>query len=1159
MLDRELERLLRLAHFSVERARVFGLTADIAAAVDAQKNVVAHPAFSSLPADARHQLLCAAGTALAAYGERTKDASLMEEALSFLERASSLGIQSQVTRDQQTIARVLNDLHEMTDDLNWLRRIVEVLALGEDSDAVEEAQALERLRTRLSVLEQIWTLTQDETDAVFAIEAACDLLRRAPGHKATRQYAVKSLVFLQVDRLDAERHQRLLRTIVETLSVAVHQEPPGEFAGGIAAVLTVIAVTLTARFEDEDSLGVALIASDAALCYPQSPLVIYAAATARTLSYQLNAKREDLDRAIELYQQTDERLTYEGLTNKDVDSIRADLLFTLLLRAVRTSLLSDWAEIDAYIGRWSRDRDPKPPLVGAIAHVHLRRYEKGDGVEQLEQARHALTNMVAETSEPGIAAAALNSLVTVHEYLYEETGELGHWEEARSVAEQALAIPKLPPRIRAEILSNLGARSLRDYELTKNVQFVDKAIEFHREAADTYSQQGRVGLWQMNLGNALVRAYEVRKRDADLEEALNAYRAAADAPSSSDHELGDKVASLGFGLTVRFFASRSEQDRSAAVAAITRALSLQNPESIRAAISHMNLAQCLALGGDDEQRTAGIEFERACTLARSRDPSVGVLAGEAWAEWAERRQSWEEAARGYGQALEALYELYDRQLIRAHQEFRLGQFRDLARRAAIACVHAHDLQGAALAIEHGRALWLADTLGRKDLEQAHLERDGRAQVDRLRQALRKRDALRSSAATGEVDLESLRLAVREVKDATEGMRRWPGYQDVLTHADWDDVLAAAEHNPLVYLVPGHIDGIALIVNPKEEDPIRPVTLPGLSLSTLFARLELYFRFIESANDEESLAPTLGDAWPEVLDDACAWAWDHIIEPVLAAAGRVSQLTLVPVDALSLLPLHASWTPDPTRPSGRRYACDEMIISYAPSAVAQRHALAGVGDLSTATAIVVVVPDEEGPEPLHYAAKEPAAVAALATPQELVSPCAKIDRVISEIGRYDVVHFACHATARIGDPLTSSLVLDDGELRLETILGLDEIRARLVVLSACETALPGTLIDEGLALSAGFLKAGANAVISSLWKVWDDSTLALMIGLYRALRSGLEPAAALTDAQRFVRELDVSEWLTLTTDILGYPLDVEPGISELFASPDNWAAFTIVGA
>jgi CHAT domain-containing protein len=85
-----------------------------------------------------------------------------------------------------------------------------------------------------------------------------------------------------------------------------------------------------------------------------------------------------------------------------------------------------------------------------------------------------------------------------------------------------------------------------------------------------------------------------------------------------------------------------------------------------------------------------------------------------------------------------------------------------------------------------------------------------------------------------------------------------------------------------------------------------------------------------------------------------------------------------------------------------------------------------------------------------------------------------------------------------------------------VLGL-RLRARLVILSACETGLGRLAGGDGIVgLHRAFLAAGAAAVASSLWRVSDLATALLMKHLFRALRRGLEPADALRAAQQELR-------------------------------------------
>jgi CHAT domain-containing protein len=128
--------------------------------------------------------------------------------------------------------------------------------------------------------------------------------------------------------------------------------------------------------------------------------------------------------------------------------------------------------------------------------------------------------------------------------------------------------------------------------------------------------------------------------------------------------------------------------------------------------------------------------------------------------------------------------------------------------------------------------------------------------------------------------------------------------------------------------------------------------------------------------------------------------------------------------------------------------------------------------------------------------------------------------------YQIVHFATHAFADSEDPALAALALtqwsaagvpQNGALRQAEITQM-RIDADLVVLSACDTALGRDINGEGpIGLSNAFLRAGARAVISTLWQVPDTSTAVLMREFYRELLANSQPASvALHLAQNKVR-------------------------------------------
>ena len=146
--------------------------------------------------------------------------------------------------------------------------------------------------------------------------------------------------------------------------------------------------------------------------------------------------------------------------------------------------------------------------------------------------------------------------------------------------------------------------------------------------------------------------------------------------------------------------------------------------------------------------------------------------------------------------------------------------------------------------------------------------------------------------------------------------------------------------------------------------------------------------------------------------------------------------------------------------------------------------------------------------------------------------------------FQILHFATHGLVDRQDPSIAGLVLSlidedgqptDGLLRPRDLYDL-RLSADLVVLSACRSAVGKEIRGEGLVgLTHGFLGAGANQVVVSLWEVEDRATAELMARFYHHLfLERRSPAGALHHAQLELRTQ--TPW----------------------RSPAHWAAFIAVG-
>ncbi len=139
-----------------------------------------------------------------------------------------------------------------------------------------------------------------------------------------------------------------------------------------------------------------------------------------------------------------------------------------------------------------------------------------------------------------------------------------------------------------------------------------------------------------------------------------------------------------------------------------------------------------------------------------------------------------------------------------------------------------------------------------------------------------------------------------------------------------------------------------------------------------------------------------------------------------------------------------------------------------------------------------------------------------------------------LGDYDILHFAAHAIADQTHPERSAVLLspgadgEDGLLQAREIEGLD-LRGRIVVLSACETAAGAIQSGEGvLSLARAFFAAGAQAVIGTSWPIRDQDAALLFDAFYSKLAGGASLSEALAHAkvEAMTRGLPAATWASL---------------------------------
>lgn len=172
--------------------------------------------------------------------------------------------------------------------------------------------------------------------------------------------------------------------------------------------------------------------------------------------------------------------------------------------------------------------------------------------------------------------------------------------------------------------------------------------------------------------------------------------------------------------------------------------------------------------------------------------------------------------------------------------------------------------------------------------------------------------------------------------------------------------------------------------------------------------------------------------------------------------------------------------------------------------------------------------------------------------------------------FDIVHLSTHSVLDGQVPLLDSLAFPKDQVYAYD-LALTPIRAKLVVLSACElfrpndksafreSAVTATMVARTAAIfpvsgiTIASLSRIAPLVVSTLWTVSSTASQVFMLRFYAALLGGKDPAAALALTKReFLHPSQLRVWMESAG--ISVPQEAE---LESYKKPYNWAPFVLV--
>lgn len=361
-----------------------------------------------------------------------------------------------------------------------------------------------------------------------------------------------------------------------------------------------------------------------------------------------------------------------------------------------------------------------------------------------------------------------------------------------------------------------------------------------------------------------------------------------------------------------------------------------------------------------------------------------------------------------------------------------------------------------------------------------------------------------------LDTENLKVSGRQRSEAIRT------YSDELITAQRDLQALLESNQTLLPQVSARLDAIQEKLSPHTA--LLEYVVDQTQLTTFVLRRSGLQAVVTPVRERDLRAKV--ELLRDLIDEISSDAWQKpaaslsnlLITPVekKGLLTGITELIVVPHDVLNYLPfavLHAN------RDNRQTFLTERFVIAVAPSAAwLLRPARMQNAD---SPRVVSLAP---GNSRLKFAIPEAKRVAALFAPKSemLLGSRATETKLKATADQYQIIHLATHGFFNHTNPLFSGIQLEpddqnDGRLEVHEIMGL-HLNARLVTLSACDTALGSGDFseipagDEFVGLSRAFLEAGSDAVLASLWKVNDRSTLTMMSQLYQALKTHNGPQA-----------------------------------------------------
>ncbi len=278
--------------------------------------------------------------------------------------------------------------------------------------------------------------------------------------------------------------------------------------------------------------------------------------------------------------------------------------------------------------------------------------------------------------------------------------------------------------------------------------------------------------------------------------------------------------------------------------------------------------------------------------------------------------------------------------------------------------------------------------------------------------------------------------------------------------------------------------------------------------------------------------TPSDTLVKAYADGAYGLYQKLLQPI---SGYLSyRVTIIPDGLLEFLPFEALLTEKPDPNSNFRnwpYCLKKYNFAYAHSLLSleamqerqnhpkYRQVLAVAPRFSPVMSVSNPEERRRSFGTLEDNLDEVAGIGALFPTKTLLDTSATVASFKAIAGDYAVLHLATHAKADNEDGEYAYVAFSEtGDTTNNNLLYLKNLytlslHADMVALSACETGVGKLRRGEGVvSLARGFSYAGANSLVTTLWRISDRESATLMKSYYRELKEGLSKDEALRRAK-----------------------------------------------